>query len=150
MLIKNFKNYNESLAGMATIFGAAAGIAIIYNTIKRYNIVRKTEKYDFSKLKYIVNQFKDSKTLIGKIIDNEKECQIIYEYGGGGDNLITLHLDKENKIFNFTWDFKHPIFPFMNYNNYDSIELKLYESYDEVLEIFEKLKAEKFKQKKKV
>lgn len=145
--IQKFENYNESIAGMATILGAAATLKIIYNTIKRQGIVRKIKKYDFSKLKYIVNQFKDSKTIIGKIIDNDQECQIIYEYGGS-DNLITLHLDKVEKVFTFSWEFTQPIFPFIKYSDYDNVEIQLYESYDEVLEIFENLKKQNFKQKR--
>ncbi len=145
--IKLFENYNESLTGVAAYLGAAAILKIIYNIIKRYGIVRKIKKYDFSKLKYIVNQFKDSKTIIGKIIDNEQECQIIYEYGGS-DNLITLHLDKVKKIFTFNWEFTQPVFPFIKYSDYDNVEIQLYESYDEVLEIFENLKKENFKQKR--
>jgi hypothetical protein len=148
--IKKFEEYliPESVEAMAYIWGAAAALKIIYNTIKRYGIVSKIEKYDFSKLKYIVGQFKDDKTIIGKIIDNEQECQIIYEYGGS-DNLITLHLDKVKKVFTFNWEFTMPIFPFMRHSNYDNVEIQLYESYDEVLEIFESLKKESFKQKSK-
>lgn len=88
-----------------------------------------------------------SKKIIGKLIDNDSESQITYEYGGS-DNLITIHLDKINKELNFTWNFTQPVFPFIKFENSDVINVKLYsdENVQKIQNIIDNLKKEKFEE----
>jgi len=139
----DFQKTNESSIGMI-ILGAAALLKIVYNIIKRKNIVKGIKNHDLSKLEYIVNSFKDSKFLLGKKIDTPHYCQIIYKYGGD-DNLIVFELDKINKKFIFKWEFTQPMLPFIKYSGNDDIEIDLTD--DEIIkiqEIFNNLKQQKF------
>jgi len=159
--IKKFENFqvNENVTSALIIFGALALLKIIYNTIKRKILLGGIKKSDFSKLEYLVSALKigkSDKKLLGKIIDNQDECQIIYQYGAltgkkryfssVQDNTITFHLNKIDKILTFGWDFIQPIFPFIKFNNEDSIVIKLTdEDYKKISDIFKKLKHQKFK-----
>jgi hypothetical protein len=142
--MKHLKKY-EDLGVYFTLLGAAAFIKIVYNLIKRKNIVRGIRSHDFKKLEYIVDQWKDSKTRLGNIIDNNEISQVVYEYGGS-DNIIIFTLDKTNDKFTFEWNFSQPVFPFIKFENSDRIELNLHGTeINEIQKIFNKLKSEKFK-----
>lgn len=139
--VKEYESFDLAMAGLSI----AAALKIIYNTIRRNKIVKGVKNRDFEKLEDLINKFRDQKTRIGKIIDNEQISQITYEYGGS-DNIIVFILDKENKEFILEWEFTQPVMPFVKYFNNDSIRLDLND--DEIIkiqEIFDNLKSQKFK-----
>mgnify|MGYP003642200456 CR=1 FL=1 len=143
--MKHLKTF-EAYGTFFTIMGALAGLKIIFNIIKRKSVVKGIKNYDFKKLEYIVTQWKDNKVKIGDTIDNDEISQIVYQYSGGEDNLITFTLDKVNKQFRFQWNFSQPIFPFMKFDDTDNVELDLTD--DQVIDIqsiFDKLKNQEFK-----
>mgnify|MGYP003636166756 CR=1 FL=1 len=143
--MKHLKTF-EAYGTFFTVMSAFAGLKIIYNIIKRKSVVKGIKNYDFKKLEYLINQWEDKKVKLGETIDNDEISQIIYEYSGGEDNRIIFTLDKINNIFKFEWNFSQPVFPFINFDDTDNIELDLTD--DQVIDIqriFDKLKNQKFK-----
>ena len=143
--MKHLRKFNEEIGitPLAAIFGSAAFLKIIYNMIKRKYVLKGISKKDLSILDYITNQFTHSREIIGKIIDNDRESQVVYEYGGG-DNLITLSLDKVNRTFEFRWNFSQPIFPYLKFSNNDQIEIENLsdEEMSTISNIFAKIKRD--------
>jgi hypothetical protein len=141
--IKTFETYKLNENAFLTTLGILALLKILRDIIRRKRIIGGLKKNDFSQLEYFVKG--KGKELIGEVIDNPQECQIVYEFGSS-DNVISFHLDKIEKTFSFSWNFTMPIIPFIKYSDTDklkNIELTD-EEYDELYEVFKKIKSQQF------
>lgn len=141
--IKTFEKYNLNENIFITTLGILAILKVLSDIIKRKRIIGGLKKKDFTQLEYFAK--KSGKELIGKVIDNTQECQIVYEFGGS-DNLITFHLDKIEKTFSFTWNFTQPMLPFIKYSDSDKLKnIELTDNeFEELYEVFTKIKSQQF------
>jgi hypothetical protein len=147
--LKTFEKFNLNEGIGTVLLYVLIGVAwfkIMRDVIKRKKIFRGLEKNQIKILDNFIESFKDKKALIGDIIDNENQAQIVYEYGGS-DNIVVFNIDKNQKTLTFRWRFTIPIFPFVQQYHDDQITVLLDDSsYQKVIDMFNKLKSEEFEE----
>lgn len=143
--LKSFKQINESIGVLGAVLVSLALFKILHSIFAKNSVFNSLSKRKgFDELEKLTKRYKDSKELVGDVIDNDDFTQIIYRYGHA-DNVVSIRVYWKEMKLKFKWDFEMPLFPYMKYASDDSIEVDINEEESEKLrKIIDNLKGEKF------